>query len=353
MVLRRWLAPGHEANCCDTRRPRGATPRVAKRYTLTKMAKSLPTVVANTDECWFSHFRRTDKLAEFHEVNFWRPAAQGEFRALSPGEPLFFRLKAPHNAIAGFGFFAISSRMPVRLAWEIFADGNGARTQADFERRIREYRQRFASAEDAQLSCLVLRDAVFLPQSHWLPWGLREGWSPNIVNYKTYDLVTDVGRALDMILRSTHPDPVPDLQPTFETLEEDARRRAAAVRVDRAGQGTFRLRLLRAYDGQCAVTGEHAVPVLEAAHIQPYLGPASNHPQNGIMLRSDLHRLYDAGYVTVTPDLRLEVSHRLRDEFKNGKHYYEMAGRSVHVPLNPQLIPSSRALEWHAENVFR
>ena len=63
------------------------------------MAKSLPTVVANTDERWFSHFRRTDKLAEFDEVNFWRPAAQGEFRALSPGEPLFFRLKAPHNAI--------------------------------------------------------------------------------------------------------------------------------------------------------------------------------------------------------------------------------------------------------------
>lgn len=203
------------------------------------------------------------------------------------------------------------------------------------------------------MSCLVLRDAVFLPQSQWLPWGLNEGWSPNIVSYKGYDLIADAGQALNAPLRGAHPDPVPDLQPAFEMLKEDARRYAAAVRAERQGQGTFRLRLLRAYGNQCAVTGEHAIPVLEAAHIQPYLGPASNHPQNGIVLRSDLHRLYDRGYVTVTPDLRLEVSPRLRDEFENGKHYYEMEGRSVHVPRERQLLPSAQALEWHAQNIFR
>lgn len=316
------------------------------------MAKSLPTAVANTDERWFLHFRPSDQLTEVDEVNFWRPTAQAEFRALSPGEPLFFRLKEPHNAIAGFGFFAISSLMTVQLAWEIFGDRNGDATQADFEGRIREYRARLNRPAHAQLRCLVLRDAVFLPRSRWLPWGSAEEWSPNVVAYKGYDLATSPGRSLDAILRSAHPSPVPDLQPTFQPLEDDERRRVEAVRSERQGQGTFRLRLLRAYDGQCAVTGEHAVPVLEAAHIQRYLSPASNHPQNGIVLRSDLHRLYDGGYVTVNRELRLEVSSRLRDEFENGKHYYQMAGRRVHVPSDRRLVPSAQALEWHTENVF-
>ena len=316
------------------------------------MAKSLPAAVANTDERWFLHFRPTDQITEVDEVNFWCPTAQAEFRALSPGEPLFFRLKEPYNAIAGFGFFAISSLMTVQLAWEIFGDRNGDATQADFERRIREYRARLNRPADAQLRCLVLRDAVFLPQDRWLPWGPGEEWSPNLVAYRGYNLATDPGRSLDAILCSAHPGPVPDLQPTFEPLEDDERRRVEAVHPERQGQGTFRLRLLRAYDGQCAVTGEHAVPVLEAAHIQRYLGPASNHPQNGIVLRSDLHRLYDAGYVTVDRELRLEVSSRLRDEFENGKHYYEMAGHRVHVPRDQRLVPSAQALEWHTQNVF-
>ena len=155
------------------------------------------------------------------------------------------------------------------------------------------------------------------------------------------------------LLRRAHPDPVPDLQPAFLPLESDERERIEVVQALREGQGTFRLRLLRAYDGQCAVTGGHAVPVLEAAHIQPYLGPASNHPQNGLVLRSDLHRLYDGGYVTVTPDLRLEVSGRLREQFENGKLYYAMDGQRIHVPGDARFTPSPKALEWHAEHVYR
>jgi predicted restriction endonuclease len=95
------------------------------------------------------------------------------------------------------------------------------------------------------------------------------------------------------------------------------------------------------------------VPVLDAAHIQPYLGLASNHLQNGLLLRSDLHRLYDLGYVTVTPSLRLEVSSRLRSEFDNGKVYYSMDGHPVQVPERPSERPSRAALEWHAEHIFR
>jgi putative restriction endonuclease len=145
----------------------------------------------------------------------------------------------------------------------------------------------------------------------------------------------------------------PDLVGEFEPSAEDTRTLREEGRIVREAQGTFRVRLLEAYGRQCAVTREHALPVLDAAHITPYRGAQSNHVQNGLVLRADLHRLYDDGYITVTPDHRLEVSRRLKDEFENGKVYYEMAGRVVAVPNRPELRPSRAALEWHAEKVFR
>jgi putative restriction endonuclease len=101
------------------------------------------------------------------------------------------------------------------------------------------------------------------------------------------------------------------------------------------------------------VTGERSIPVLDAAHIQPYRGPASNHVQNGLLLRADLHRLYDAGYLTVTPDLRVDVSRRLREDFENGKAYYVLAGERIAVPDAPALQPSRLALDWHASHDFQ
>jgi putative restriction endonuclease len=101
------------------------------------------------------------------------------------------------------------------------------------------------------------------------------------------------------------------------------------------------------------VTGEHSLPVLDAAHIQPYLGPSSNHVQNGLVLRTDIHRLYDAGYVTVTPDLRFHVSQRLRDDYENGRVYYELDGAPLKVvPRRRGDRPNEAALAWHATKVF-
>ena len=114
------------------------------------------------------------------------------------------------------------------------------------------------------------------------------------------------------------------------------------------------MRVLDAYGRRCAVTGERALPALEAAHIQPYRGPASNHIQNGLALRADFHRLYDRGYVTVTPEHRFQVSHRLKEDFDNREAYYRLGGRQLIVlPPDPSERPSRQALEWHASKVFR
>ena len=173
----------------------------------------------------------------------------------------------------------------------------------------------------------------------------------NIMNAKGYDLATGPGVVLAGILRYGHP---AELVPAYELVMQDERLRAERLSAVREGQGLFRVRVLDAYGRRCAVTGERSLPVLDAAHIQPYLGPASNHLQNGLSLRTHIHRLYDAGYVTVTPGYRFEVSRRLKEEFENGKAYYELDGvKIVALPRDPDQRPSPAALDWHASEVFR
>lgn len=107
-----------------------------------------------------------------------------------------------------------------------------------------------------------------------------------------------------------------------------------------------------AYGGACAVSHEHSLPVLEAAHIRPYGADGSHEVANGLLLRADIHRLFDAGYVTVTPDHRFVVSQRLAKEWENGKAYYAMSGREIALPKSVNDHPDPGLLRWHNENVF-
>jgi putative restriction endonuclease len=74
--------------------------------------------------------------------------------------------------------------------------------------------------------------------------------------------------------------------------------------------------------------------------------------RNGLLLRADIHRLFDRGYVTVTPELRFEVSGRLREEFENGKTYYALHGTTIRVPGPTTDRPDPALLRWHNEQVF-
>ena len=101
------------------------------------------------------------------------------------------------------------------------------------------------------------------------------------------------------------------------------------------------------------MTRERTLPVLQAAHIKPYAEGGEHDVRNGLLLRSDLHVLFDRGYVTVTPDLHMEVSRRIREEFENGRDYYALHGRTLNVPELVALRPHSDHLKWHNESVFR
>ena len=104
--------------------------------------------------------------------------------------------------------------------------------------------------------------------------------------------------------------------------------------------------------GKCAVSTEHSLPALEAAHIKPYSHGGEHEISNGLLLRADIHKLFDAGYVTVTPDHRFRVSERLADEYHNGKVYYRYNDSRIWVPPNAAWHPDPDALAYHGEEVF-
>lgn len=127
----------------------------------------------------------------------------------------------------------------------------------------------------------------------------------------------------------------------------DARTRTLASIVRRRGQPQFRKELLKAYQGRCAITACSLQQVLEAAHIHPYLGDATNVVSNGLLLRADVHTLFDLGLLWINPaDLRIEISEVLRDS-----EYISIEGRSLYIPENEAERPSRPALEFRFNTI--
>ena len=124
---------------------------------------------------------------------------------------------------------------------------------------------------------------------------------------------------------------------------QDQRERAIAEVVRRRGQQGFRVALLAAYSGRCAITGCNAVEALEAAHIEPYRGEGSHHPQNGLLLRADLHSLFDLGLLAVdSATMTVQLAPRLRNSA-----YGKLHGQRLRSADDPDLQPSRDALDQH------
>ncbi|HLB27794.1 MAG TPA: HNH endonuclease, partial [Dehalococcoidales bacterium] len=101
------------------------------------------------------------------------------------------------------------------------------------------------------------------------------------------------------------------------------------------------------------VTNERTLPALDAAHIKPYSESGEHAVSNGILLRRDLHALFDQGYVTIDPSMRFEVSRKIKEEFENGRDYYRLHGGAIRLPTNPANHPERKYLEWHNTTIYK
>jgi putative restriction endonuclease len=316
--------------------------------------------IAPTDRDWYSYLRDT---GPYEEVNFWTPSDYFGFRG-TPGAPFLFKLKAaksrtsrlPHNVIAGFGIVSRFAKLEDWLAWECFGSGNGAPDFGRMKARIDDYRIRNGLQGGAgvpRIGCIVLSDAVFFPPELCIPQPTN--WPAQNLRPMKYDLSGGEGRrvweACQANLSAYEVNVATDL---VARVREAIPRYGEPVLVrPRIGQGVFRIAVTDAYGRACAATGEHSLPALEAAHIKPYAAEGPHDVTNGLLLRSDLHRLFDKGYVTVTQDLRIEVSGRLKEDYSNGRSYYPLHGQRITVPVESSLAPSADFLRWHQDNVYR
>jgi putative restriction endonuclease len=301
--------------------------------------------VAVTDNQWY-HFL---SYKQPDEVNFWRPGG-GILSSLEIGSLFLFKLHLPFNYIVGGGFFLKSEKLPLSLAWDTFQEKNGTSSFADLLDRIRVYRN--DRLLDPLIGCNILNQPFFLPRELWIP--APTSWHANIVIGKYYETTEREGFSLWS-----------ELAHRMQSLSMDHKIMDSPVTPDnslygkkylvhaRLGQGAFRLFVTDAYNRRCTITGEKTLPALEAAHIKPYKESGPNRVANGILMRSDFHRLYDRGFITITPDYRIEISSQIRERYENGRDYYAFKGRRLLIiPRDESEMPNKEYLTWHNENIF-
>lgn len=312
-------------------------------------------VICITDWDWFQFLSSQPGL---DEANFWRPTDLRRPR-MPPGTPFIFKLRKEHGGwIVGFGIFATHVIQPMWLAWDEFERKNGAATFDEFHRLLVRIRRSKGMESDPagtyEIGCILLSEPMFFPPEAWIP--APGDWSDNTVQGAGYDLDRGEGARIwahCLAVAGGLPLGAGPAGREHGPLYEGPRTGKPVLRAPRMGQGIFRAAVTDAYGRACAVTTEHSLPVLEAAHIRPY-GEGGEHAlPNGLLLRTDIHRLFDRGYVTITPDLRFRVSRRLKDEFANGRTYYSLEGTKVATPNAPGARPAAELLEWHSSTRFR
>jgi putative restriction endonuclease len=299
--------------------------------------------VGITDGDWFKFLRARNA----DEMNFWRPHGANNFGAINPGELFLFKSRFPENRIVGGAYFVRHTTLPLDLAWEVFKEANGVESLDAFRRKISSIRG--DHERNPVIGCTVLTQPFYLRDGEYLP--APTDWGRSIVTGKSYDASYGEGAKLlenarlAMAGDGLRDQPIP---------EQSNRYGDPQLFAPRLGQGGFRVVVMDGYQRRCAVTGEKTLPVLEAAHIRPYSDHGPHTISNGIFLRSDLHTLFDRGYITITNDLHVAVSRRIRDEFSNGREYYALEGKALQItPQSAADRPSKEFLEWHQNNCFR
>ena len=274
-------------------------------------------------------------------VNFWTPT---RWRVkLKPGVRWGFMLKSPVRKVGGFGTLVAYEETTVEEAWERWGLANGVDSLDDFQTRITGFANRRSSAPiigaNPVIGCVLLEGCVFLPPDSQLPESdLGVHFPSQVVKWKGFK----------GDLRLAFENSLPDPQTPFQLVTSGDEGWETKRRKKRLAQGLFRKQVLAAYGGVCAATGTACEEVIEAAHIQPFISLASNHIQNGIALRRDVHCLFDAGLITIRHDLTIQVSSLL-----TASPYLQLEGVKLRSATPVKAAPSPEAIGYHRREVFR
>ncbi len=299
-----------------------------------------------TDNRWYNFLAGQPHL---EEVNFWHPGGRPPFSNLPEGTLFLFKLRAPNHFFAGGGYFTSYTNLTLPLAWDAFGIANGARSYDEFSGMIGNLRSR-GDGTTSEIGCSILRAPCFWPRDEWIPAdGFQRYYGPGaMIDSEDADGAKLLQLAQVRMLKCG------DQSTLFREVDEIPSGYGEPVLVrPRRGQGAFQALVTNAYQRRCAITGESTLPTLEAAHIRGVKFQGLNNTYNGLLLRADFHKLFDRGLVTVTPEHRVVISDRIKQEWFNGKAYYRLHGNTLaSLPTSPVDRPKSELLQWHNDYVF-
>jgi tetratricopeptide (TPR) repeat protein len=265
--------------------------------------------------------RTLKQLTEFRDVNF---QFQGGGKLFAPGNPI--ALDALAKAWKSHAMDCQAENRGRRLIDVLIAMGDAAREDKEFEEALGYYQEAldidpdYAKALNKRRIC----ESIIVRAKSAPPIITPPSASPSEPQTTKNEL--------DSIREALEPEP--------STSAEEERRRVLTYIVKRQGQTKFRQALLAAYNGKCAITGFDAEAALEAVHIIPYAAASNNDPTNGILLRADLHTLFDLNLLAIHPDtLRVSLHPTLQHT-----EYRPLHGKQMRAPAVETLRPGKKYL---------
>lgn len=304
------------------------------------------------------------------EANFWQPSPHGcrlclpvnRFCSRQRTQRKYPGVDIPGYSLVGGGFFDEYVEWGVSEAWTIWGLANGVATEQELLARARSYRASSATSDpDPTIGCVILRNIFFAAAGKELAEPPR--WPRNVVTLSRYDLAEPsrkedteyVGHALALLRRGARVDLA--WEPDLRGVDLDWR----GPRIWRScagppahGQGHFKRAVATAYRNRCAVTSRRDVPEL-GSRAHPPIRRGWRACCFQWLAATDVHRLFDRGYLSVDPDLRLRVSRQLQEHGWNGVEFCqrEAVGHRIPAPENPLHQPDCDALAWQTESRFR
>ncbi|HBN8638008.1 TPA: HNH endonuclease [Pseudomonas aeruginosa] len=212
-----------------------------------------------------------------------------------------------------------------------------------YDKYRKDFRSDNGNPRDALFRTNVGRNVFFefyRPAAHGI-WDLRSTDDRLFEAFRVQ--ASEVELALAEAQRLVADEPVAPIE-----SDEDARVRELRAVVVREGQGDFKDDLLKAYGEKCAMTDCAVVQILEAAHIKPYRGPETNRVDNGLLLRADIHTLFDKGLLWVDEHFLIQISNRL-----NGSEYAVLSGKPLRMPIDAPSRPHPDHLAAHRKAVLK
>lgn len=230
--------------------------------------------------------------------------------------------------ICGYGIYQGIEKMTIKEAWKKFGPNNGCDSYASFKDKLGVYNK--SIEDDKTIGAICLSDVVFFDDNNFIDLDLiNVEWHNCIVKFKRYyneDPIISCHQ-----INNTE---------NFRLIPKAPKKKKHSETTQREGQSEFRQKVASAYCHKCCITGESCADLLEAAHIQGYISKESNHIQNGLLLRVDLHKMFDSGLLAIEENYRVIVSKIVTSEY-----YQSFNGKPISLPCDKYNHPSTDALK--------